>query len=80
MKNKKYHTVGIIPKLDIKIARRGKIDTLTHKYMAAHFPGLVYMHALVLLAQNLPLSEMMRSWKYFPHVSKMSTLTLAAEP
>jgi hypothetical protein len=27
MKNKKYHTVGTIPKSNIKIAERGKIDT-----------------------------------------------------
>ena len=27
MKNKNYHTVGIIPKLNIKIVERGKIDT-----------------------------------------------------
>ena len=27
MKNKKYHTVGTIPKSNIKIGERGKIDT-----------------------------------------------------
>ena len=27
MKNKKYHTVETIPKLNIKIVERGKIDT-----------------------------------------------------
>ena len=27
MKNKKYHTVGTIPKSYIKIVERGKIDT-----------------------------------------------------
>ena len=41
MKNKKYHTVGIVPKSNIKIVERDKIDTLTHKYMTAHFPCLV---------------------------------------
>ena len=62
MKNKKYYKVGTIPKSNIKIVERGKIDTpntqihdrslswlgtglvtipLTHKYMTAHFPGLV---------------------------------------
>ena len=28
MKNKKYHTVGTVPKFNKKIAERGKIDTL----------------------------------------------------
>jgi len=27
MKNKKYHTVGTIPKSNIKFVERGKIDT-----------------------------------------------------
>ena len=32
MKNKKYHTVGTIPKYNRKIVERGKIDTLNiHK-------------------------------------------------
>jgi hypothetical protein len=31
MKNKKYHTVGTVPKYNIKIVERGKIDTFnTH--------------------------------------------------
>jgi hypothetical protein len=34
MKSKKYHTVGTIPKSNIKIVARGKIDTPnTHKNM-----------------------------------------------
>jgi len=33
IKNKKYHTVGTIPRSNINIVERGKIDTLTHKYM-----------------------------------------------
>jgi len=41
MKNKKYHTVGPVLKSKVKIVERGKIDTLTHQYMTAHFPGLV---------------------------------------
>jgi hypothetical protein len=28
MKNPKYHTVGTIPKSNIKIVERGKIDTI----------------------------------------------------
>jgi hypothetical protein len=39
MKNKKYHTVGT--KSNRKIVERGKLIPLTHKYMTAHFPGLV---------------------------------------
>jgi hypothetical protein len=34
---KKYHTVETIPKSNIKIIERGT----THKYMIAHFLGLV---------------------------------------
>jgi hypothetical protein len=35
MKNKKYYSVWTIPESNIKC------DTLTHKYMTSHFPGLV---------------------------------------
>ena len=31
-----YDTVGTIPKSNIRIIERGKIDTLTHKYMTAN--------------------------------------------
>jgi hypothetical protein len=42
MKNKKYCTVGTIPTSTIKAVERGNIDTPhTHKYMTAHFPGLI---------------------------------------
>jgi hypothetical protein len=34
-----------------EIVERGKINTLTHKYMTAHFPGLV--HALSKMSQEL---------------------------
>jgi hypothetical protein len=34
MKNIKYHTIGTIAKSNINIAGRGKLYTLTHKYMA----------------------------------------------
>jgi hypothetical protein len=38
MKNKKYHTVGTIPKYNRKIVERGKIDTLnTHKKTIIEF-------------------------------------------
>ena len=41
----KYHTVATIPKSNIEVVERGKIDTslppLTHKYMTAHLCGLV---------------------------------------
>jgi hypothetical protein len=39
-KNKNVDIVGTIPKSNIKIVERGKIDTLKNKYMTAHFPGL----------------------------------------
>jgi hypothetical protein len=38
--DKQYHTVGIIPKSNIKTVARGKTDTLTHKYIKVNFPGL----------------------------------------
>jgi hypothetical protein len=39
-KKKKYHTFGEIPKSNIKIVERGKINT-PNKRITAHFPGLV---------------------------------------
>jgi hypothetical protein len=44
MKNRKYHTVGTVPKSNRKLVEReakSKIDTPTRKYMTAHFPVLV---------------------------------------
>ena len=41
IKNRKK-TVGTIPKWNIKIVERDKIDTLTHKYMTAHFLGFLW--------------------------------------
>jgi len=75
MKNKKYHTVGPIPKSNIKIVERGQIDTLAQKYMTVHYSGLVLAPKqggggggvkLVFQAQNSRLSEMMRSCRYVP--------------
>jgi hypothetical protein len=40
-KTKIKHTVGTIPKANIKIVETGKIDTPTHKYMTVHFPGFL---------------------------------------
>jgi hypothetical protein len=43
MKQKKYHTVGTIPKSNIKIAEKGKIDTPNtkiHEY-SLYWPGTV---------------------------------------
>jgi len=37
---REYHTVPTVPKLNRNIAKRGKIDTPTCKYMTAHFRGL----------------------------------------
>ena len=44
MENKKYHTVGTIPKS--KSQKEAKSIPLTHKYMTGHFPGLVYIQTL----------------------------------
>ena len=42
VKTKQYHTVGTIPKSNIKIIERGtKSIPLTPTYMTTHFPGLV---------------------------------------
>ena len=38
MKNKQYHTVGTIPKSNIKIVEKGKIDTPSTQI---HFHALV---------------------------------------
>ena len=62
----------------------------THTYTTTHFPGFVHAHGksrswascigpillVELVAWALPssLSEMMRSWKYFPNLSKIPTL------
>jgi hypothetical protein len=42
-KNKKYHTVGVIPKYNIKIVKRGKINTPNTQIHdpGLHLPGLV---------------------------------------
>jgi hypothetical protein len=37
----KKPTVGIIPKSNIKIVEKSKIDTLSHKYLTAHFLGFL---------------------------------------
>jgi hypothetical protein len=81
VKNNKYHSVGKVLKSNIKIAERGKIDTLTQKYMTLTFL-VCYMHLNknggvkpVLWAQTSNLTAMMRSCKCFPHVSIMPTLT-----
>ena len=81
VKNNKYHSVGKVLKSNIKIAERGKIDTLTQKYMTLTFL-VCYMHLNknggvkpVLWAQTSHLTAMMRSCKCFPHVSIMPTLT-----
>jgi hypothetical protein len=37
----KYHTVGIVPNSNRRLVERGKNDTLIHKYMTAHLPGLI---------------------------------------
>jgi len=68
MENKKYHTVGIVPKSNIKIIERGKIDTPNTKI---HDRSLSWLGTgtsiksggvkLVLWTQTSPLSAMIWS-------------------
>ena len=37
-------TIGTVTKSNRKIIERGKVDTLKHKYMTAHFPDFVHAH------------------------------------
>jgi hypothetical protein len=41
LKNKEYHTVGIIPKSNLKNVEKGKIDTPNTQKHDAHFSGFV---------------------------------------
>jgi hypothetical protein len=82
MKNKKYCTVGTIPTSTIKAVERGNIDTPHTQIHDRSFSWLDTgtsirsgVVRLVLLAQNSPLSEMMRSCKCVPYESKIPTLT-----
>ena len=50
IKNKNYITVETITKSNIKVVQRGKLNTLTRKYMNVHFP-------LLLQALQLNLAE-----------------------
>ena len=81
-KNKKCHTVGTILKSNIKIVERDKINTLkiqihdrSHSCLGTDTSIKCGWIKLVLWSQIFPLSEMMLSYKYFSHVSKMSTFT-----
>jgi Na+/melibiose symporter-like transporter len=51
MTNKKYHTVGTIPKSNIKIVERVKLNTpntpLKRKYQIAHLPWLMHLECYV---------------------------------
>jgi hypothetical protein len=72
MKNKKYHTVGTTP----------KSSTHIHDHSLSWLSTGASINSvrvkLLLYAQPVHLSEIMRSCKYFQLVSKMSTLTYAA--
>ena len=81
-KTNKYHTVRTIPKSNIKIVKRSKIDitnTQIHDGSCSWLGTGTSIKSgwikLVVCAQTPPLSEMMPSCTCFPHVSKMSTLT-----
>ena len=52
MENKKYHPVRTFPTFNCKIIERVNTDTLTHKYMTAHFPGLVYGTSIKIVRFN----------------------------
>ena len=73
---KKYHTFGTVPKSRRKIVKRGNIDILTHKYMTGR--SLFWLDtgtSVKRQGQTSLFSEMIRSYKYFPHLSKMPILT-----
>ena len=75
--SKKYHTVETLPTSRRMIVEAKSIP-LRHKYLTTDSPGLVQASGrvkLVLQAQTFPLSEMMWSYKCFPHVSKMPIFT-----
>ena len=69
-----------LQKYDSKNLGRGKIDVPQIDYRSFSWLDIGTSIKsgrikLVLWAQSYPLSEIMRSWKCFPHVSKMPTLT-----
>jgi hypothetical protein len=81
-KTNKYKCTTLLKQLQNHRKRQNCYPT--HKYfMTAHFSGWLGIGTsvkndeveLVLLAHTSPLSEMVGSFKYFPHVGKMSTLT-----
>jgi hypothetical protein len=39
MKNKNYHSVGLIPQYNRTIVETEKSHTIRHKYKTAHFPS-----------------------------------------
>ena len=41
IKNKKYHTIEIVLKPNIKLQKEGKSIPITHKYMTAHCSDLL---------------------------------------
>ena len=82
MKNIKYHIVDKLPKSNIKIVERGKTDTGNTQAQKRSFSLLGTGTSiksggikLALWTHTSPLSEMMRSCTFFPHMSKIPTLT-----
>ena len=80
MRNKKYYTVGTVPKWNRKIVVSVKIVTTKHIYTRSHTFLALYRHfnktwrsKQVSLDPNSSLSEMMRSCKICPYASKMPT-------
>ena len=87
MINKKYHTVGTVPKSNRKIVERCKIETPNTQIHDLSLSWFIIDTSikkkwvkLVLCDQNSHLSEIVESWKCFPIASKMPTLHIAGRP
>lgn len=69
MNNKTYHTVGTVAKSN------SKIDTLTHKYMVAHFPGQALQWKVAALNRFKIDTTNPKTW---PHIGLAQTLVVNA--
>jgi len=56
------------------VESEAKLLPLTHIYMTAHFPDNVAELNYLYKAQTSPISEIMRSWKYYLHMRKMPNI------
>ena len=72
MKNKKYKTVGIIPKSYLKYVEKGKIDTPTTQKHDAHVPGFAKRGVSPRLIIGLgDLDQILLRTKYQPSLVKI---------